>query len=138
LDGEALSSFESAIGLGSNMASEADLRSSGRPGKAHRPAMPRNLRNSIGVDPEDELGRLCMSVRLQIAAMVFMMVQAVLFGAGMVAILLTSAQSDAMTAMPTMIAVSCVASAAIAWLIAPRLRQRYWRAKGCDGDLISG
>ena len=79
-----------------------------------------------------------MSVRLQIAAMVFMMVQAVLFGAGMVAILLTSAQSDAMTVIPTMIAVSCVASAAIAWLIAPRLRQRYWRAKGCDGDLISG
>jgi hypothetical protein len=56
LDGEALNSFESAIGLGGNMASEADLRSSGRPGKAHRPAMPRNLRNSIGVDPEDDSG----------------------------------------------------------------------------------
>ncbi|MCS3775707.1 hypothetical protein [Bradyrhizobium centrosematis] len=79
-----------------------------------------------------------MSVRLQIAAMVFMMVQAVLFGAGMVAILLTSAQSDAMTAIPAMIAVSFLASAAIAWLIAPRLRQRYWRAKSSDGDLISG
>ncbi|MCS3763040.1 hypothetical protein [Bradyrhizobium centrosematis] len=56
----------------------------------------------------------------------------------MVAILLTSAQSDAMTAIPAMIAVSFLASAAIAWLIAPRLRQRYWRAKSSDGDLISG
>jgi hypothetical protein len=79
-----------------------------------------------------------MSVRLQIAAMVFMMVQAVLFGAGMVVILLTPIQSDAMEAIPTMIAISVVASAAIAWLIAPRLRQRYWRARGADGDVISG
>ncbi|MBR0777235.1 hypothetical protein JQ543_28095 [Bradyrhizobium diazoefficiens] len=79
-----------------------------------------------------------MSVRLQIAAMVFMMVQAVLFGLGLIAILLTSARSDAMTAIPVMIAVSFLASAAIAWLIAPRLRQRYWRAKGSKGDLISG
>ncbi|QOZ78822.1 hypothetical protein XH83_27480 [Bradyrhizobium sp. CCBAU 53351] len=79
-----------------------------------------------------------MSVRLQIAAMVFMMVQAVLFGAGMVVILLTPIQSDAMEAIPTMIAISVVTSAAIAWLIAPRLRQRYWRARGADGDVISG
>lgn len=79
-----------------------------------------------------------MSVRLQIAAMVFMMVQAVLFGVGLVGILMTSAQSEAMTAIPTMIAISFLASAAIAWLIAPRLRQRYWRAKGSDGALISG
>ncbi|TFV28194.1 hypothetical protein E4K66_39175 [Bradyrhizobium frederickii] len=79
-----------------------------------------------------------MSVRLQIAAMVFMMVQAVLFGAGMVVILLTPIQSDAMEAIPTMIAISVVASAAIALLIAPRLRQRYWRARGADGDVISG
>ena len=79
-----------------------------------------------------------MSVRLQVAAMVFMMVQAVLFGAGMVVILLTPIRWDAMEAIPTMITMSVVASAAIAWLIAPRLRQRYWRARGADGDVISG
>lgn len=56
----------------------------------------------------------------------------------MVVILLTPIQSDAMEAIPTMIAISVVASAAIAWLIAPRLRQRYWRARGADGDVISG
>lgn len=79
-----------------------------------------------------------MSVRLQIAAMVFMSIQAVMFGAGMLVILLTPVQSNAMAAIPTMIAVSFVASAAIAWLIAPRLRQRYWRARGTSGDVISG
>lgn len=79
-----------------------------------------------------------MSVRLQIAAMVFMNVQAILFGAGMLVILLTPIQSDAMAAIPTMVALSFVASAAIAWLIAPRLRQRYWRARGAAGDAISG
>ena len=79
-----------------------------------------------------------MPVRLQIAALVFMNVQAVLFGAGMLVILLTPIQSDAMAAIPTMVAVSIVASAVIAWLMAPRLRQRYWRARGADGDFISG
>jgi len=79
-----------------------------------------------------------MSIRLQIAAMVFMCVQAMMFGAGMLLILLTPIQTNAMAAIPTMIAVSFVASAAIAWLIAPRLRQRYWRARGTAGDAISG
>ncbi|WP_440639351.1 hypothetical protein ACSHT2_33695 [Bradyrhizobium sp. PUT101] len=79
-----------------------------------------------------------MSVRLQIAAMLFMSVQAMMFGTGMLVILLTPIQSKAMAAIPTMIAVSVVASAAIAWLIAPRLRQPYWRARGAPGDAISG
>jgi hypothetical protein len=65
-------------------------------------------------------------------------VQAVFFGVGMVAILRTSEQSDAMTTIPATIAFSFLASAVIAWVIAPRVRQRYWRAKGSDGDLISG
>jgi hypothetical protein len=79
-----------------------------------------------------------MSVRLQIAAMVFMSIQAVLFGAGLVAILLTPVQADAMAAIPIMVAISFVVSAVIAWQIAPRLRQRYWRARGTSGDAISG
>ena len=43
-----------------------------------------------------------------------------------------------MEAIPTTMAISVVASAAIAWLIAPRLRQRYWRARGAHGDVIPG
>jgi hypothetical protein len=69
---------------------------------------------------------------------VFPMVQAVLFGAGLVAVLLLTANRDAMAAIPVMIAITSVASAVIAWLMAPRLRQRYWSAKGTDGDFISG
>lgn len=79
-----------------------------------------------------------MSLRFQISVMVFMMVQAVMFGAGLVTILLTPINAEAMAAIPAMTAASFVLSAAIAWLIAPRLRQRYWRARGTDGDLISG
>jgi hypothetical protein len=79
-----------------------------------------------------------MSTRLQISALVFMMVQAVMFGAGLVAVLLSPLKFQAMTAIPVMIAVSFVASAPLAWLIAPRLRQRYWRSRGTGGDIISG
>ncbi len=79
-----------------------------------------------------------MSVRLQISAMVFLMVQAVLFFAGLLTILLTPLNRDAMWLLPAMIAASAVASAALAWLIAPRLRLRYWRQRGVDHDIISG
>lgn len=80
-----------------------------------------------------------MSVRFQISAMVFMMVQAVLFGAGLLVILLTpSLNAHAMSTLPEMIGLSLVPSAIIAWLIAPRLRARYWRARGVSHDAISG
>jgi NAD(P)H-hydrate repair Nnr-like enzyme with NAD(P)H-hydrate dehydratase domain len=71
--------------------------------------------------------------------MVFMMVQAVLFGAGLVLILLTpSLNAHAMSTLPEMIVLSVLLSAVIAWMIAPRLRARHWRARGIDGDAISG
>ncbi len=79
-----------------------------------------------------------MSMRTQISAMVFMMVQAVLFGAGVLTILLTPLSNHAMLAMPVMIALSVVLSAIVSWQIAPRLRARYWRRRGINHDLISG
>ena len=79
-----------------------------------------------------------MWTRLQIAAMVFMMVQAVLFGIGMVFILATPLSKDAMTLVPWMIAGSFLVSAPLAWYIAPRLQMRYWRRRHIDGDVISG
>ena len=79
-----------------------------------------------------------MWTRLQIASMVFMMVQAVLFGIGMVSILVTSLSENAMTLVPWMIAGSFIVSAPLAWLIAPRLQLRYWRQRHTDGDFISG
>lgn len=79
-----------------------------------------------------------MSMRLQIAFMVFLMVQAVLFGIGMVAILGTALNQSAMTLVPWMIALTFMLSVPLSWLIAPRLQRRFWRRRGMDGDLISG
>ncbi|WP_315755716.1 MULTISPECIES: hypothetical protein [unclassified Bradyrhizobium] len=79
-----------------------------------------------------------MSMRTQISAMVFMMVQAVLFGAGVLTILLTPLSNHAMLAMPVMIGLSVVLSAIVSWQIAPRLRARYWRRRGINHDMISG
>lgn len=68
--------------------------------------------------------------RFQIAALVHMMAQAVLFGAGAVAILLTPAFADKLPAWFALNAlVSFFAAAFIAWTIAPRLRARYWNIR---------
>ena len=79
-----------------------------------------------------------MSARLQIAAMIFMMVQAVLFGIGMVSVLMSPLSDEAMTVIPWMIAASFIVSAPLAWFIAPRLQMRFWHRRGVDGDIISG
>ena len=79
-----------------------------------------------------------MSTRLQIAVMVFMMVQAVLFGVGAVAILMSPLRDQAAFYMPVMIAVTMIVAALLSWMIAPRLQMRYWRRRGVDHDIISG
>lgn len=79
-----------------------------------------------------------MSARVQIAGMIFMMVQAVIFGIGMVTILTTSLNQHAMTLIPWMIVISFAVSAPLAWMIAPRLQARFWRRRRMDGDFISG
>ena len=62
-------------------------------------------------------------LRLGIALLVGLMVNAVLFGAGLITILMTPALSaNAFEAMPIMIALSFVLAAPISWIIAPRLR----------------
>lgn len=67
-----------------------------------------------------------MSVRLQIAVLVFTMVQSVLFGAGVILVLATPLTVYAMLLIPTVIIVSTLISVPVSWLIAPRLRARYW------------
>ena len=69
-----------------------------------------------------------MSTRLQIAAMVFMMVNAVAFGVGIVAVLMISSLSNnAFETVPAVVIASFLVSAPLSWLIAPRLQARYWR-----------
>jgi len=63
-----------------------------------------------------------MPVRLQIAAMVFLMVQAVLFGVGTIIIMTTSLADDAFTLMPAVVIVSSLFSLPISWAIGAWLR----------------
>jgi hypothetical protein len=68
--------------------------------------------------------------RAQLAAIVFSMTNAVLFGAGLITVLTVPALSEnAAWWIPAAVLASFVVAAPIAWFIAPRLRARYWRAR---------
>ena len=79
-----------------------------------------------------------MWIRIQIAAMVYLMVQAIMFGAGIIIVLATPLNAMAMQLIPWVVGVTALISLPISWLIAPRLRARYWREKGIKSDFISG
>lgn len=68
--------------------------------------------------------------RAQIAALIFTMANAVLFGAGLITLLTIPALS-AHTGIGIVIVtvMSVIVAAPAAWFIAPRLRARYWRAR---------
>ncbi|MBB4197113.1 hypothetical protein CCR94_13830 [Rhodoblastus sphagnicola] len=68
-----------------------------------------------------------MSIRLQISILVYVMVQAVVFGAGVVLVLATPLSAFAMHLMPWVVGVSAIASAPVSWWIAPRMRSRFQR-----------
>ncbi|MDE2362963.1 MAG: hypothetical protein KGM42_09815 [Hyphomicrobiales bacterium] len=70
-----------------------------------------------------------MSVRFQIAAMLFLVALSVLFGVGLVIVLTTPLAARAMQLTPWVAVVSAFLSGPIAWSIAPRLRARYRRRK---------
>ena len=68
--------------------------------------------------------------RLGIAALVYMMTNAVMFGAGIITVLSVPVLRDAgATWIPVVVAASLILAAPAAWLIAPRLRARYWRRR---------
>jgi hypothetical protein len=77
-----------------------------------------------------------MLERLTISALVYMMVQAVLFGAGLVIILMSPLSSHAAAAIVWMIAITMAISAPLSYVIAPRLTAGYWR--GRPSDVVSG
>ncbi len=69
-----------------------------------------------------------MSTRFRIAAIIYMMVNAVVFGVGIVTVLLAPSLADhAFQLIPALVIASFVVSAPLAWFIAPRLRARYMR-----------
>lgn len=66
-----------------------------------------------------------MSTRLQIAAVIYLMVQGVLFGFGVIAILATPLTVYAPVLIPALIVATAVISLPISWFLAPRLRLRH-------------
>lgn len=70
-----------------------------------------------------------MPVRIQIAALCYMMVQAVVFGVGAVLVLATPLAADAWALMPWVVGVSAIVSIPLSWMIAPRLRLRFWQPR---------
>jgi len=62
-----------------------------------------------------------------IAILIYMMVQGVVFGIGVVLVLATPLANIAMTLMPFVVAGSLVASAPVAWWLAPLARAAHER-----------
>ncbi|MFG1347007.1 hypothetical protein V5F59_19120 [Xanthobacter autotrophicus DSM 431] len=71
-----------------------------------------------------------MSIRLQIAAMLFLMIQAMAFFAGTIALLLSPLSPEAMRLLPWVIGGTAIVSALLSWWLAPRLRARTWKQEG--------
>jgi len=70
-----------------------------------------------------------MRTNLSIAILIYPMVQAVVFGMGLLGLLASGA---AATAYPPVIALTFLASVPLALAISPRLRSRVWRARRGD------
>ncbi len=69
-----------------------------------------------------------MSVRLIIALLIFLMVNAVLFGIGLIVVVTFPAlNARAMGLIPVVVLLSFVLAAPLSWYIAPKLRARYWK-----------
>jgi hypothetical protein len=68
--------------------------------------------------------------RLRVATLVFTMVNAVVFGIGLVTVLTTPALAQhAFFWIPTVVVSSFVISPPLAWFIAPMMMQRFIRAR---------
>ncbi len=71
-------------------------------------------------------------IRLALAVLVFMNLQAVLFGFGIIPVLYhpNYAGDAGFFWIPVVIVATSIISAAFSWWIAPHLRARYWRSEG--------
>ncbi|MEI2299866.1 hypothetical protein [Ensifer sp. MJa1] len=71
-----------------------------------------------------------MSVHLQLAIMVGLMINAILFGIGIVTVLSVPFLADnAKYSIPALVAICFCITPFVAWFMAPRLRLRYWRER---------
>ncbi|ABD86783.1 hypothetical protein [Rhodopseudomonas palustris] len=76
------------------------------------------------------------NTRFRVAALIFTMTNAVIFGAGLVTVLLVPALSArAMELIPAVVVASFVLAAPLAWGLAPRLRARFERRRSMRGGI---
>jgi hypothetical protein len=76
------------------------------------------------------------NTRFRVAALIFTMTNAVIFGAGLVTVLLIpSLAAAAMEWIPVVVIASFILAAPIAWMLAPRLRARHERRRSMRGGL---
>ena len=69
-------------------------------------------------------------VRTQIALLIYSMTNSVIFGAGLIFVLMVPALNEnAGFWISAVVVASLILAAPFAWLVAPRLRTRYWRWK---------
>ena len=73
-----------------------------------------------------------MSTRFQIAAILFLIVQSVAFGATLLVALQTAPAEKTMALLPWIVVFSAFVSGPIAWTIAPRMRARFKRQRRID------
>jgi len=77
-----------------------------------------------------------MSTKVAIAALIYSMVNAVLFGTGLIIVLTVPALSaHAIALVPAVVVVSLVLAVPVSWIVAPRLRARYWRQRNASAAL---
>ncbi|MEH6410394.1 MAG: hypothetical protein V7741_07710 [Hyphomonas sp.] len=76
-----------------------------------------------------------MSNRLAITFLIYGMIQAVLFGAGAVAVLATPLKDQAAILLPLVVVVSAGLAIPFAWKIAPRMRAAHQRRMARRNDL---
>ena len=75
-----------------------------------------------------------MRIRTYLAALIYLPVNAVLFGAGAIAVLTIDYLDERATVMmPLVIALSLLLAAPLSWMIAPRMRLRHWRRREQTG-----
>jgi len=66
------------------------------------------------------------ATRARIAALIYMITSAVIFGAGLIAVMTVPALTDhAAVWIPLVVAASFILAAPVAWFIAPRMRSRF-------------
>lgn len=77
--------------------------------------------------------------RTRIAALVYSMTNGVLFGAGLIVVLMVPAlNANAGFWIAVVIAASLILAAPVAWAIAPRLRARWQRRISADQSPLAG